>query len=51
MNIFSFPFNFSKQFVSYHLDLKKYPKSIPNNFVIFQELGMILVLKTNFINH
>jgi len=35
MGIFSLFFNFSKQFVSYYLDLKKYLKTIPNNFVIF----------------
>jgi len=33
--------------VLYHLDLKKYPKSISNYYVIFQRLGMILVIKTN----
>jgi hypothetical protein len=34
----------------HHLDWKKYPKSIFKNYVIFQGLGMILVMKTNFIN-
>jgi hypothetical protein len=37
--------------MSYHdLDLKKYPKSIPNNYVIFLGLGMILVMKRKSIN-
>jgi hypothetical protein len=36
--------------VSYHLDFKKYPKSVLNNFIISRGLGMILVTKTNSIN-
>jgi hypothetical protein len=43
-------FNFSKQFVAYHLDLKKYPKNIPNYNFTCQRLGMILVMKKNSIN-
>jgi hypothetical protein len=36
--------------MSYHLNLKKYLKNNPNNYVIFQRLGMILVMETNSIN-
>jgi hypothetical protein len=36
--------------VSYHLDLKKYPKSIFKDYVIFWGLGMILIMKINSIN-
>ncbi len=44
------PSSFSKQFVSYNLNFKKYPKSIFKIYVIFQGLGMILVMKKNSIN-
>jgi hypothetical protein len=32
------------------MDLKKYAKNIPKNYVIFWGLGMILAMKINFIN-
>ncbi len=35
--------------MSYHLDLKKYLKTIPNNFIIFKGMGLILVLKKTFV--
>jgi hypothetical protein len=47
--IFSLPLAFQSN-LCHHLDLKKHPKNIPKNYVIFQGLGMILVMKTNSIN-
>jgi hypothetical protein len=35
-----------KKIVPYHLDLEKYPKSIPKYYVHFLRLGMNLVMKT-----
>jgi hypothetical protein len=32
------------------LDLKKYPKNIPKNYVSFLKLGMNLAMKTNSID-
>jgi hypothetical protein len=39
-----------KKIVPYHLDLEKYSKSIPKNYVSFEGLGMNLVMKTNSID-
>ncbi len=44
-------FSFSKQFVSYHLDLTNAPKISPTITSLFKRLGMILVMKINSINH
>jgi hypothetical protein len=39
MGISSLLLAFQKQFFFYHLNMKKYPKSILNNFVIFKGWG------------
>jgi hypothetical protein len=41
---------YSKKIVPDHLDLEKYPKNIPKNYVNFWSLGMNLAVKTNFID-